>query len=216
MIPIPVCARRAQFPRRRRPQPVRAVRQCVSGHGPALEPDRCRPRDDRQRIARDRPPDPDRRRDRCDARQARRHRPDDGGDGGCRDHHLRRSDVLADGVRLERAGGRGGRLCSGGLGADPRPCHERAARAPARPQLGFRPWRQHRRSPSLPAAVGYAFSQRAVFLMVPIFAVLTSRGGARHSRERDRSRSGARPDDRRRSAGRGRRISRSLRRRARS
>ena len=35
-------------------------------------------------------------------------------------------------------------------------------------------------------AVGYAFSQRAVFLLVPVFAVLAGDGGALHSRRRHR------------------------------
>ena len=89
-------------------------------------------------------PDPDRRRDRRDARQARRHRSDHGGDDRCRGHHLCRSNLLADGARLERAGGRGRRLCSRGLGADAWPRDERQARAAPRPQLRLRPRRQHR------------------------------------------------------------------------
>ena len=140
----PVCARRGELPCRGRSQSVRSIRQCVSGYRPALDPDRCRPFDNRQRIARDFPPDPDRRRDRRDARQARRHRSDDGGDDGFRDHHLCRPALLADGVRLERAGGGGRRFCSRRFGPDPRPRHERQARAAARPQLGLRSRRQHR------------------------------------------------------------------------
>ena len=47
--PYPLCARRAQFLCRRRSQRARAVRQCLSGDGSPLEPDRCRTRGDNQR-----------------------------------------------------------------------------------------------------------------------------------------------------------------------
>ena len=139
----PLCARRAQFSGFRRSQPVRTVRQRVSGHRPALEPDRCRAGDDRKRPARHRVSDPDRRGDRHCARQARRHRPDDGGDGAVRRHHFRRSDLLADCDRHERPGRRRRRLRSCGLGAYPRFGDEGDAGAAARAQLGFRPRRQY-------------------------------------------------------------------------
>ena len=80
MLPIPYALDALNFLVRRRPQPVRAVRQRVPGHKPALEPDRCRTGDDGKRAPRHSASDPDRRRDRYHARQARRHRPDDGGD----------------------------------------------------------------------------------------------------------------------------------------
>ena len=139
----PLRARRAQFPLRRRPKPVRAVHQRVPGHEPPLEPDGCRTCFDRSRFARHRASDPDRRRDRCDARQARHHRSGDGGDDRSRHHHFRRSDLLADGARLQHPGACRRRLRSGGLGVDPRSCRKARACAAARPELGFRPRRQH-------------------------------------------------------------------------
>ena len=136
-------ARRAQLPLRRRPKPVRAVHQRVPDHGAPLEPDRFRACFDWRRLARHPASDPDRRRNRCDARQARRHRLDHGGDDSRRNHHFRRSDLLADGARPGRPRACRGRLRSGGLGAHAWPGDARAARATARPQLGFRPRGQH-------------------------------------------------------------------------
>ncbi len=139
----PLRARRAQFPVRRRPKPVRAVHQRLPGHEPPLEPDRCRARFDGSWVARHRASDSDRRRDRRDARQARRHRSGDGGDDRRRHHHFRRSDLLADGARHEHPGACRRRLRSGGLGVDPRSGRKGRAGAAARPELGFRSRRQH-------------------------------------------------------------------------
>ena len=102
-------------------------------------------------------------------------------------HYLCRSHFLADGDRLERAGGRGRRVRSGSLGADPWPRDKRQARAASRPQLGVRSWREHRDCASGRRELATRFSQRAVFLMVPVFAVLTCAAVARHSSESDQS-----------------------------
>ena len=69
------------------------------------------------------------------------------------------------------------------------------ARAPAGAtdgaQLGLRPCRKRRDRPAA-GAVGYIFSQRAVFLLVPVFAALTAIAVSVHSRGSDRQRPGAR------------------------
>ena len=87
--------------------------------------------------------------------------------------HFRQRQVLADRGCLEHPGGRRRRLRAGGLGGDPRPGDKnKLAR-----RLGRNSAFDHGGNIAialLAGAVGYVFSQRAVFLMVPVFAVLTS------------------------------------------
>ena len=137
-------ARRPQFSVRRRPQSFWPFHQRLSGHEPALDPDRRRSRVDRRRLARDRAPDPDRRDHRHYAREARGHRGDDARYVGCRADHRHPADVLADGRRNQPSGDHWRRFRARRRRADPRPRAEGGARPEARPQLRLRPWRQHR------------------------------------------------------------------------
>ena len=98
-----------------------------------------------ERIARHCVSDPDRRRDRRDAaRSAASSSSAMAAMAVASAHHFRRSDLLADGGRFARSGGRGRRLRARGLGVDPWPGHERSARPASRPQLRVRSRRQHR------------------------------------------------------------------------
>ncbi len=140
----PLCARRAQFLCRGRPQCARAVRQCLSGDGSPLEPDRGRHRGDHQRAARHCVPDPDWGADRPDPGEAGRHRPFDFGNGLRLTHHLWPPHVLADGGRVCRSGDRGRRLCACGRRVDPRGHAQVRPRPASRPELGVRSCREHR------------------------------------------------------------------------
>src|ERR1700736_4685253 len=71
------------------------------------------------------------------------------------------------------SGNRRRRLRPGGRGCDLGPLRARTACSTLRVELGLRPHRQ-RRYRIVAVAVGHAFSQRAVFLLGPVFAMLAS------------------------------------------
>ena len=88
-------------------------------------------------------------------------------------HHFRRSDLLADGARHSASWRSRATPSSGGLGAHPR----LSTRDALARRLGRNSAFDHGGNIAIAlvaGAVGMLFSQRAVFLMVPVFAALTS------------------------------------------